>query len=440
MEGLSEVRLTRFSLLLLLIITVMGFVIAVVTDIPLLIGFMPGLVLLVVMVYRGGATIREINNAMYKGVKRNKEVIWLLGLIAVTLPAWVLSGTVNELVSFTLSWINAEFFFVLSFFATTIVSMTLGTAVGSLSVIGIPLLGAAHTLGLPTEVVAGAVISGAFVGDRSSPMSSAFQLLANTIEISTMQQFKSMVQTLVIGLFLTGMFYMFLDSTIKVRANDLIGVMSGDNGLLFLPPIILLITVLFRVKIRYAFLLSLATAIVMALTNGESAIQLLKVLWLGANDIGGLKNMILLIVFIALIGIYNEILEEWGILRPLFERLLNNSTSLIKNSVQTVGIAFIVALVAPNQSLPIVLVGRMLLPHWQRNFNKEQLARILGDSTMLFAGLVPWCMLAIMCSTITGVPVLEYVPYAAFLWIMPFITVFLSLFKDVNAMGIKQLQ
>ncbi|MDF2790026.1 MAG: Na+/H+ antiporter, partial [Neobacillus sp.] len=70
--------------------------------------------------------------------------------------------------------------------------------------------------------------------------------------------------------------------------------------------------------------------------------------------------------------------------------------------------------------------------HWKNKYGEEELARVMGDTTMLFPGMVPWSVLAIMCSTIVGVPILEYLPYALFLWVLPLLTLMVSLFRHVK--------
>ncbi len=435
----NPIQFRMHELLSLMVITVSGFVLSVVIQFPLIVGFLPGLTYLMIMIYRKGVLFFDLIKASRKGIKRNKEVIWLLGLIAIILPAWMMSGTIPRLIELTLSWIKVDHFILLSFLITFLVSMMLGTAIGSLSVIGIPLIGAAQTIGVPLEWTAGALVSGAFVGDRTSPLSSAHQLLAHTLEISPRQQFSKMVPTLLIGTIVCCIFYSLLDTLIDPasidqslpRNQDLLSLPISSQlkeWSRFLPPIILLSGVIFRMKIRYSFMLSFATAMLIAFIDDVTLTLFLHSMWYGVNGIGGLNQMLLLMLFIALVGIYNELLEEWKVLQPLFVRILTNTHSMKTNTLQTLGITFVVSLLAPNQSLPIILTGRALLPHWKRYFNVGDLARILGDTTMLFAGLVPWCMLAIMCATITHVPVIHYMPFAAFLWIMPLVTVIYSFF------------
>lgn len=150
------------------------------------------------------------------GVKRTSGVIWILFLVGFLLPTWYLAGTIGQMVSIALHIITLEHFFMLSFIIAFTFSLILGTSVGTLSSIGIPIIGSAIALNLPIEIVAGALISGAFVGDRTSPFSSAHQLLAHTLEISVRNQFPIHVHHIYIGCFIRNYFLLvFRSSTIS---------------------------------------------------------------------------------------------------------------------------------------------------------------------------------------------------------------------------------
>ncbi|MBA4496082.1 hypothetical protein ACFO25_16520 [Paenactinomyces guangxiensis] len=123
------------------------------------------------------------------------------------MPVWQLGGTVTHIVTFTLHWIDMYIFFLFVFLSALLMSMLLGTSLGSLSVIGVPVMGISHMAGLPVEWAAGALISGAFVGDRTSPFSSSFQLLRQILQLNQYSLFKVLLPTTIAGIFLSGLFY-----------------------------------------------------------------------------------------------------------------------------------------------------------------------------------------------------------------------------------------
>jgi NhaC family Na+:H+ antiporter len=309
--------------------------------------------------------------------------------------------------------------------------MILGTSVGTLSSIGIPIMGSAIALQLPLEIVAGALISGAFVGDRTSPFSSAHQLLAQTVEISIKQQFRAMGMMSILAVLSGIIFYHFLDTRIihdiyRPEANNMVNLSFWR----FSPPIILIFMVMIRMKVLYAFLFSIVTACFISLIDGVGVLKLIHSLWYGIEGLGGgLKNMYLLLLFLGIAGAYNGILEELKVIQTILDRWLQTSYTLLSDTLKIMLATLGITLIAANQTLPIILTGRSFLYHWSSKYSKEELARVMADSTMLFPGIVPWSVLTIMCSTITGVSVFEYFIYAIFLWVLPIFTICLSVIK-----------
>jgi Na+:H+ antiporter, NhaC family len=392
-------------------------------------GFLPGFLLLVIFAKSKGLSLERIFIISLSGVRKTSGVIWILFLVGFLLPSWYLSGTIDQMVSIALHVITLDHYFTLSFIITFIFSMILGTSVGTLSAIGIPIIGSAMSLHLPTEIVAGALISGAFVGDRTSPFSSAHQLLANTIEISIRAQFRAMLPTSIIAVLIGMAFYSYLDyqlvdSTLKVELNSL-----GHLSILkFLPPAILILMVIFRYKIFFGFIFSIGVACILSITDGVSLMNLVSSLFFGIEGLGGgFINMYSLLLFLGIAGAYNGLLEELKILQPFLDRWLQSSHSLLSDTCKTMLATLGITLIAANQTLPIIMTGRSFLSHWSTKHSKEQLSRVMGDTTMLFPGMIPWSVLTIMCSTVVGISVFDYFKYSVFLWILPLLTIIVSI-------------
>ncbi|MEH7119307.1 Na+/H+ antiporter NhaC family protein [Neobacillus vireti] len=424
------VKFSFIQVLLLLLITIFGVIWSVIYLQPLVMGFLPGYLFLFFLSLKSTFSIRESITISLLGVHKTRIVIIILCLVSFMLPSWYLSGTIEQMVKIALDVIHPHHFIMISFFISMIFSMMLGTTIGTLSAIGVPILGTAAVLHLPLSIVAGALVSGAFVGDRTSPFSSAHQLLSHTVEIPVKRQWKAMFLTTLMAILLCLCFYGVEDahfaSKVSFTSDHLVrGQLSQAK---FIPPIILIIFVLFRMSIIYAFLSSILSAVIIAIVNGTSWTKLAGALWQGIDGLGGgFIHMYELLLFLALAGAYNGLLEELNVIQPYLDKWLKSSHSLLVDTMKTLMATLIITLIAANQTLPIILTGRSFLPHWSHYYGKEELARVMGDSTMLFPGIVPWSVLAIMCSTIVGIPLLEYLPYALFLWVLPIITILVSL-------------
>ncbi|MEC1525275.1 hypothetical protein P9D43_25085 [Neobacillus niacini] len=297
-------RFSKKQLTLLLTITIAGVIWSVIFHHPLVIGFLPGYLILVYLSKRNKQYFKQIFQISIRGIYKTRIVILILSLVSFLLPSWYLSGTIDQMVKIALYLINPHYFYLLTFVTAMVFSMLLGTTVGTLSAIGIPILGTAVVLNLPTEVVAGALVSGSFVGDRTSPFSSAHQLLAHTLELPVKRQWNAMIPTTVMAVVLSLLFYGALDFFSATKINSTVSLQWSELTLLkFIPPMILLLLVMFRFSIIYAFLLSIVSAAFISILNGESVSELALVFWNGIEGLGGgFLNMYELLLFLALAG------------------------------------------------------------------------------------------------------------------------------------------
>lgn len=422
------------EVLLILGTTILFLIGAVFYDLPLVIGILPGIVLLLVSVFQRGYTSSRLWIAMKLAVKRNKEVAWLLSFVGIILPTWYLSGTIEHLNQLFLSLISYDHFLLISFIITAAMSLILGSAVGSLSIVGVPIMAAAQELAIPEVWIAGALISGAFVGDRTSPLSSSFQLLTHSLEIDSKRQLKQLLPTLIFSLIIcTALFYLF-DLYRSQQVNPINITQNTINLSLYqllislIPPALLMLSIMLGAKMKQAFIVSIVAAFIILIIRGVSISVWLRGIVNGSEGIGGFIPMVPFIMFIFIVGIYCQVLEDAQIVQPYINKIFTNTSSLTRNTIQTVGVAAGISFISPNQSFPIILTGRSLLSHWSQHFHRDHLARVLADSTVVFAGMIPWSLLAILCSTLIGVPVIHYIPFALFLFITPIVTVFYSMY------------
>lgn len=418
----------------LLFITILGVLWSITFNHPLVVGFLPGYLFLVFLALKKNHSVKVALQTSLKGIKKTKIVIVILSLVSFLLPSWYLAGTIDQLVRISLYLIDPHHFFILSFLVAMAFSMLLGTTVGTLSAIGIPILSTAVVLHLPTEIVAGALVSGAFVGDRTSPFSSSHQLLSHTVEVPVKRQWNAMLGTTLLSVticfFLYGLFDFFYSNHSVIQSKaiswDEISVMR------FMPPLVLIGFVVCRVSIIYAFLSSILSAVIISLVKGITFSKLTTACWFGIDGLGGgFSHMFELLLFLILAGAYNGLLEELNVIQPYLDQWLQSSRTLMSDTVKTLLATLLISVIAANQTLPIILTGRSFLPHWSKKYGKEELARVMGDSTMLFPGMVPWSVLAIMCSTIVGLPLFQYLPFAFFLWGLPILTLLSSFLKQV---------
>lgn len=148
--------LSLLQLVLLTGVTVGGLLLAYTLQFPLAAGFSLGVITLILLMLKKGVGCRVLIQAAWLGITRTKEVVWILVLVGIIIPAWMASGTIPYMIELGLSLVNPVYFLVSAFLMTSIISLILGTSLGSLSAVGIPLMGVASYLHIPLPLVAGA--------------------------------------------------------------------------------------------------------------------------------------------------------------------------------------------------------------------------------------------------------------------------------------------
>jgi Na+:H+ antiporter, NhaC family len=435
--------LSPLQLVLLILITVGGLLTSYINHFPLTLGFLFGFSTLLYLATTMGIRRDILIKGIKSGAWQTKEVVWILSFVGLLIPAWTRCGTIPYMIQLGLSSISTTYFLTCSFIAISMIALLLGTSTGSLSIIGLPLIGMGSLFHIPLPLVAGALVSGAFIGDRTSPFSSANQLVAISTHTSEKEQNRALLPTTFFSVLASLLFFYLMDlhgnwqTGQTIRSDYPFHSFFWFSPILLFPPIVLVAAILLRIKTKYAFILGILTSIIIgSFSQGVSFHQWVHDLLFGYNQTPitilhckGLIDMLDLIIFIALTGSFNGILEETGLIQPYIKKVLGTKDSLPASTLRVALFGFGMSLVACNQTLPIMISGRNFLPIWTSRFKSCQLSRVIADSCLVFAGLVPWNMLAILCSTILGVPVLSYLPYAVFLLAAPIVTILYSYYE-----------
>jgi NhaC family Na+:H+ antiporter len=436
--------LSAGKLTFIVVITVIGLGTAYYYHIPLVVGFIAGLVALIIFTKHSGFSVQFISQSMGKGIAHTKEVIWILLLVGLLIPALMASGTIPFLIDTGLQYVDPSYYLTISFVFAAVISMILGTSMGTLSSVGIPLMGAGALLQIPMPLLAAAIVCGVFVGDRTSPFSSANQLVAASTGTTVRKQFRYLAPTTIIAFGASLLYFAWQDGTgIWHDSGRLLQHQTYEHyfqysGWLWVPVGILLIAMLLRFKTKYCFLVSIASSLIIgSILQGVTFQSWMNFLWNGFSMLevptlhsNGLYSMFDLIALIVMTGAFNGILEETKFIQPYMIQLVGQSSLMGVATIRTVIFGLALALISCTQTLPIMMTGRNILPVWTTRFRNEQLSRVVADAPLVIAALVPWNLLAILSSTIVGVPVEQYMQYAIFLWILPVLTVLVSFVLD----------
>jgi len=408
--------------------------------IPLFIPLLIGYIITMIISLKYHMRIRELLFASVQGIKSIAKIFYILLFIGILIAIWSSSGTIDALIYYGLAFIDPKYLVVISFIVSSIVSMFLGTSVGTVSTIGVAFMGMAHTLGISPSVVAGALVSGAFVGDRTSPLSSAAHINAVVTETNYYDMIKELLKTLTPAMVVVTLIYFFigekvvhLDSQSKdliLAAREQILQYYGSlSPMLLLPPVIIFLFAFLKVPIRMNLLAgSLIGAVLAYIYQGKGFIAIIQYAIFGFQHpngslLGGAWNMFYQVLLIVVVGGFYGILDSSGIMSLILQKMTSSFTNRLSVIRKTLGISISAALFSATQIMGIMIPGRVMLKFYkQQGIDQKLLNRMISDSGIMVAGLIPWNLNAILLGIALHISVVDYVPYAFLLWVLPVIS------------------
>ncbi len=404
-----------------------------------------------------GFSIGALCKMMLDGVKKASIVLVVMSLIGMLSASWMQSGTIPTMMIYGFRYLSEFNFIVAAFLITSVISMVLGTSLGTIGTIGIPLVEIGKAMGVPLPLIAGVIVSGAYLGDRSSPMSSSANLLAAITESKLLDMLKGLLKTAIPVYILSMIIYYILGKgfvmtdELLLQVNAIKAVIEGSfsiSWILIIPPILIFLLILFKLPIIYCMLSGLMAAVALSILQGQEPIGILSVLLLGFHpeDIslaqllsgGGLYSMRMVIMIITISTALNGLLEGMGLLQPFINDFIKGIKSSGQLIMKTSLISFVVAAVTCNQSLAIIMPGRFLKGEYEkRGIPNTTLARAIADSGVVTVALIPWNVNAVAIASILKLQTLQYLPFALLCYLLPLATVVYGYIEHRGTKGLK---
>jgi NhaC family Na+:H+ antiporter len=411
--------------------------------IPLVIG---ALIATLMAVYRLGYTWKDIEEGIISSIAGTMQAIIILAIIGMIIGTWIQGGIVPTLIYYGLQVLSPGIFLFASLILCSIVSLATGSSWTTAGTVGIALMGVGTGLGINPAMTAGAIISGAYFGDKMSPLSDTTNLAPAMAGANLFDHIKHMFYTTgtsyiiaAVGFIVLGFRYagQALDKTV---INELLNLMSQNyniNPLLLLIPIIVIVMVAMKVPaipgLFIGTLLGGLAAIVFqgatvggvfdAMQNGfasETGNAILDELLTG----GGLQSMMWTISLIMCALTFGGILEKTGMLEAIGKVILKFAKSTGSLVTATVFTSIFTNVLAGDQYLSLVLPGKMYREEFhKRGLAPRNLSRCLEDAGTLTSPLVPWNTCGVTMSTFLGVPTLQYIPYCFLNLVNPVVSI-----------------
>lgn len=407
----------------------------------------------------------DIQQASIHGIAMAGNAILILLAVGALIGTWILSGTVPTLIDYGLKLMHPSYFYVATCFVCAVVALTIGSSWTVAGTLGVSLIGVASGLGMSPAITAGAIISGAYFGDKMSPLSDTTNMAPAAAGGELFAHVRHMVWTTgpSILLALVGFAFIGLTAAPPTASEAGFGDLSAQLNAQFslgphlLIPLVLVLALAMRrfpayPSILIGALLGAVFAVIfqpdvvvkladnaelsrpMALlagawkalhggfvsTSGVEAVDEL----LSRGGMGSMMNTIWL-VFCAMT--FGAVMERTGLLERLIRSVLAAAKSTGALISATLATALGINIACADQYLAIILPGRIFRPEYERRgLAPENLSRALEDAGTVTSPLVPWNSCGAYMAATLGVATLDYLPYAFFNLANPLIAAFLA--------------
>lgn len=416
-----------------------------------------------------GFKIKTTYKSMIKKVADNLQsvtgALLILLFVGALAGTWLVSGIIPAMIYFGLQILHPSFFLPACIVICAIISLATGSSWTTSATVGIALIGIGKVLGVPVGMVAGAVISGAYFGDKLSPLSDTTNLapamaggeLFSHIRYMTITTVPSIIITLIVFFIIS--FTQTTSGTTDIESL-MIAIKAKFNihlGLFLVPVVVILLIVrkappltalligtllggLFALLFQKNILMEVAQAdsfsLISAYKGIMDAITVSTEITTSnplLNDLfssGGMEGMLGTIWLIICAMVFGGVMDAIGALARISNALLEWAQTTFQLFASTVASCLAINLTASDQYLSIVIPGKMFAKAYKkRGLAPENLSRTLEDSGTVTSVLIPWNTCGAYQSGVLGVGVGEYFIYAIFNWLSPFMTLFFALFK-----------
>ena len=406
-----------------------------------------------------GNNWKDILEGISKSITSVTPSIIILLLIGSLAGTWLISGIVPAMIYYGLQILNPEIFLFATAIITAIVSLATGSSWSTITTIGIALLGIGQALGLPVGLIGGAIISGAYFGDKMSPLSDTTNLAPAMAGTDLFTHIRYMMYTTIPSFSIALILFLIIGFRSNIigteNIDELLQTLNTSFNItpwLFVVPVLVIILIVKKTPAIPALLAGSVLGGVFAILfqpniiteiSGEASVTISSsykaVINAMSTDIsittennqiddlltsGGMYGMLNTIWLIICAMIFGGILEVTGLLKRIAEPIINYAKSTGSLVATTTGTCIFFNITASDQYISIVVPGRMFAESYkEKGLAPENLSRTLEDAGTVTSVLVPWNTCGATQSAILGVATLSYLPYCFFNLISPIMTI-----------------
>ncbi|MBQ1372061.1 MAG: Na+/H+ antiporter NhaC [Oscillospiraceae bacterium] len=410
--------------------------------IPMIIGTVAAAIVAILL----GYSWQRLEKAMVDGISRAMQSLLILIVIGILIGVWINAGVVPSMIYYGLQIIKPNIFLLATVLICSITSVATGTSWGTMGTMGIALLGIGTGLGIDPGITTGAIISGAYFGDKMSPLSDMTNLGPAMAGTDVMTNIKFMLKPTAVVYGITLIFFAVLPTVLKTNTEggSMEAIKQISDGIageftvspvLLLPLVIVIVAVAMKVPALPGILLGIVSGAALGFLYQGDHYTMQSIFACGMDGYvsntgieavdkllskGGLNSMMYSVSMTILAMAYCGIMEEshqMEVIVQTLKPLARNKTSLVALTEAT---SIASNAIMPEQYLSVVLPGRMYAEEYKKmGMHPVALSNALLSSGAVTSALIPWNTCGVYIFATLGVGVSQYFPYAIFNWLMP---------------------
>ncbi|WP_342575634.1 Na+/H+ antiporter NhaC [Solibacillus sp. FSL K6-1781] len=430
-------------ILILFIIALISYSIMKLGSVP----HIPILIAIIVLIMYG--VLRKVpypvmEQSMIASVSTSIGAVFIFLLIGVLISSWLISGTIPTLLYIGLSIISASFFYAVIFIITSIIGTAIGSSLTTVATVGVAMLGVASSIDASLAITAGAIVSGAFFGDKMSPLSDTTNLAATVAGIDLFTHIRNMMYTTIPAFIISLIVYAWISPSSQHMDTGLIT--SFKETLLatnlihwyaVIPLIVLIVCTIFKMPSIATLTISAISGIVLSYFHISIPLnELFGILYNGYSmetgveaidsllSRGGMNSMLFTIILIVLSLSMGGLLFTLGIIQTLLQALQNQLKSVGSVITGTAFTAIGINVTIGEQYLSLLLTGEAFKEKFKAvQLHPKNLARTIEDAGTVINPLVPWSVCGLFIASTLNISVIDYLPFAFFCLLSPVITI-----------------
>lgn len=392
----------------------------------------------------------DIEEMMYKGIRLALPAVVILMIVGLIIGSWISGGIVASMIYYGLMIISPQYFLVTICTICAIVSLAIGSSWSTMATIGVAGMGIGMSMDINAAMIAGAVISGSYFGDKMSPLSDTTNLAAGLTNTDLFEHIRHMMYTTIPGLVIALAAYLIIGLNVIGSAGaspeDIRAMMTGmrenfviSPWLLIVPALVILFIIL-KVKAVPALIAGVLLGVICTIfVQGDTLADAASTLMNGyvlesGNEMvdtlfnrGGLMDMMYTIALTIAALTFAGILEYSGMLRSIMHQILKIAKGTFGIITATILSCFTTNVTCSEQYISIVVPSRMYLRAYIDNqLHSKNLSRSLEDGGTLTSVFVPWNTCGVFIYGTLGVVAWEYAPFAILNFAVPVIAIILA--------------